>query len=203
MYFRVKDLEVNSWTGCSFLQFCDIENLAKISKNLAKLFEFTIGKIKIPKCFVLKNHKFCKGKKQNKKCLWSPWAYKLDKAPVHTGPNLAECLTQKQKVIKTFKNFFKLPIKINIFKQQGVCHTVTLPFTLKSILWQKKNYGNSNISPCKNNLIFKKNPLKEIKILQDIINSISNLKFQHKPKYHLPKILIWKQTYNYPGAKIP
>jgi hypothetical protein len=29
-----------------------------------------------------------------------------------------------------------------------VCHTVTLPFTLKSILMQTKNYGNSIISPC-------------------------------------------------------
>jgi hypothetical protein len=33
-------------------------------------------------------------------------------------------------------------------KKQGVCHVVPLPFTLKSILRQKKkNYGNSNISP--------------------------------------------------------
>jgi len=60
--------------------------------------------------------------------------------------------------------------------QQGVCqsvtHTVALPFTLKSILRQKKNYGNSNISPCKN-IIFQKqksskrdqNPLKDTKIL--------------------------------------
>jgi hypothetical protein len=31
--------------------------------------------------------------------------------------------------------------------KQGVCHIVALPFTLKSILRQKKNYGNSNISP--------------------------------------------------------
>jgi hypothetical protein len=29
--------------------------------------------------------------------------------------------------------------------QQGVCHDVALPFTLKIILKQKKNYGNSNI----------------------------------------------------------
>jgi hypothetical protein len=32
--------------------------------------------------------------------------------------------------------------------QQGVCHTVALPFTLKSILRKKKNYEKSNISPC-------------------------------------------------------
>jgi hypothetical protein len=56
--------------------------------------------------------------------------------------------------------------KIN---KQGVCHTVALPFTeKKSILRQKKNYGNSNISPCKN-IVFQKNPLKETKILQAII----------------------------------
>jgi hypothetical protein len=51
--------------------------------------------------------------------------------------------------------------------KQGVCHTVALPFTLKRILRQKKNYGNSNISPCKNYNL--KNPLKETKTLQDII----------------------------------
>jgi hypothetical protein len=39
--------------------------------------------------------------------------------------------------------------------KQGACHMVALPFTLKSILRQEKNYGNSNISPCKN-IIFKK-----------------------------------------------
>jgi hypothetical protein len=39
--------------------------------------------------------------------------------------------------------------------------TVALPFTLlKCILRQKENYGNSNISPCKN-IVFKKNPPKE------------------------------------------
>jgi hypothetical protein len=70
---------------------------------------------------------------------------------------------------------------------------MVLPFTLKSILKKKKNYENSNISPRKN-IIFKKNPLKETKIFQDIINSIiTNLNFQHKPKYHLPKILILKK----------
>jgi len=33
----------------------------------------------------------------------------------------------------------------------------------------------------------KKYPLKETKILQDIITRLTNLKFQHKPKYHLSK----------------
>jgi hypothetical protein len=75
---------------------------------------------------------------------------------------------------------------------------VALPFTLKSILRQKKNYGDSNISSCEN-ISFKKpskknqnasrNLLKETKMLQDII-TVTYLKFQHKPKYHLSKILI-------------
>jgi hypothetical protein len=39
--------------------------------------------------------------------------------------------------------------------KQGVSHTMALPFTSKSISKQMKNYGNSNISPCKN-IIFKK-----------------------------------------------
>ncbi len=50
----------------------------------------------------------------------------------------------------------------------------------------QKNDGNSNISQCKNNIIFFKtsqNPSK-------YSNSITNLKFQHKPKYHLSKTLI-------------
>jgi hypothetical protein len=71
--------------------------------------------------------------------------------------------------------------------KQGVCHTVALPFTFKSMLRQK-NYGNSNISPCKN-VIFKI-PLKETKILQDIITLDLIMKYQQKPKYHLSKILI-------------
>jgi hypothetical protein len=48
-----------------------------------------------------------------------------------------------------------------------MCHTMALPFALKKILKQKKNYGNSKISPCKN-IVFKKNPLKETELLQDI-----------------------------------
>jgi hypothetical protein len=85
------------------------------------------------------------------------------------------------------------PPTSQIFKKQGVCHTVTLPFTLKKILRQKKNYEISNISPCKN-IIFKKTPLKLTKILQDII--ITNLKFQKSSYKNRPIIY-------YLGAKIP
>ncbi len=52
------------------------------------------------------------------------------------------------------------------YMKQGVCHTVALPFTLRSILMQRKNYGNSNISPGKNiileQILYKK--LKSFKI---------------------------------------
>jgi hypothetical protein len=47
---------------------------------------------------------------------------------------------------------------------------LALPFTLKkSILRPKKNYGNSKFSPCKNLPNLQNNPLKETKILQDVI----------------------------------
>jgi hypothetical protein len=61
---------------------------------------------------------------------------------------------------KTLQNFYT-----RLF-EQGVCHTGALPSTLKGILKPKKNYENSNISPCKN-IIFKKSSKKH-KILQDI-----------------------------------
>jgi hypothetical protein len=65
------------------------------------------------------------------------------------------------------------------------CVTMALPFTLKNILRQKNNYGNINISPCRN-IIFKKNPLKETKLFQNIttlsliasFNTTQNIIFQ-------------------------
>jgi hypothetical protein len=67
--------------------------------------------------------------------------------------------------------------------QQGMCHTVALPFTVTCIVRQKKNYGNSNISPFKN-IIFKKSS-KRNQNPSRYSNSITNFNFQHKPKYHL------------------
>jgi len=89
-------------------------------------------------------------------------------------------------------------------KQACVSHCDLLPFTLKSILMQKKNYGNSNISPSKN-IIFKKNPPKEIKILQDIrtLYNSSQVSIQSQ------NILFQKSSFKsrpiiyYLGAKIP
>jgi hypothetical protein len=72
-----------------------------------------------------------------------------------------------------------------------VCDTVALPFTLKSILKKKKNYGNSNISPCKI-IIFKKSSKTNQNPSRYYNSILTNLKFQHKQKHHLSKLLIWK-----------
>jgi hypothetical protein len=53
-------------------------------------------------------------------------------------------------------------------------------------LW-KLNY----ISPCKN-IVFKKSSKTNQNPSIYYYNSVTNLKFQHKPKYHLSKILILK-----------
>jgi len=55
----------------------------------------------------------------------------------------------------------------------GLCHTVALPFTLKSILRVKKNSGNSIISPCEN-IIFKESS-KGIQDPSRCYNSIMSL----------------------------
>jgi hypothetical protein len=72
---------------------------------------------------------------------------------------------------------------------KGMCKTLALPFTLKIILMQKKNYGNSNISPYKT-IIFKKSFKRNQNPSRYFNSIITNLKFQHKPKYHLSKILV-------------
>jgi hypothetical protein len=57
---------------------------------------------------------------------------------------------------------------------------------------QKKNYENSNVLPWKNIILKKssKKKKKKPKSFKILYNSITNLKFQHKPKYHISKILI-------------
>jgi hypothetical protein len=69
--------------------------------------------------------------------------------------------------------------------KQRLCHTVALPFTYlktKEELWKPK------YSPCKY-IIFKKS-CRRNQNPSRYYNSITNLKFQHKPKYHLSKCLI-------------
>jgi len=69
--------------------------------------------------------------------------------------------------------------------KQGVCHIVALPFTLRKYFKAKKKFMETQIlSPCKN-IIFKKNSSKRNQNPSRYYNSITHLKFQHKPKYHL------------------
>jgi len=113
----------------------------------------------------------------------------------HTHPRSVQ---KKQKLLlcKFWPKVYK--------RNKGVCHIVTLPFTLKSILRQKKNYRNSNIISPSRNIIFQKSS-KRNQIPSRYYNSIiTNLKFQHKPK----SIMFQKSSYKnrsitYIGAKNP
>ncbi len=82
----------------------------------------------------------------------------------------------------------KVPMFNSYAFEQGVCHTAALPFTLRRIWRQKKNYENSNISSCK--YIISKKPSQRNQNPSKYHSSISNIKFQHKLKYHLSKVLI-------------
>jgi len=64
---------------------------------------------------------------------------------------------------------------------RGVSHCGLVIYIEKHVR-QKKNYGNSYISPCKN-IIFR-NSSKKNQNPSRYYNSGTNLKFQHKPKYH-------------------
>jgi hypothetical protein len=70
---------------------------------------------------------------------------------------------------------------------------MALPSTLKKYLKAKEELWklNSNISPCKKVPNLQKKSSKRNQNPSRYYNSIiTNLKFQHKPKYHLSKILI-------------
>jgi hypothetical protein len=65
-----------------------------------------------------------------------------------------------------------------------------LAIYIKKYLMQKKKYGNENqIFDHAKNIMFKESS-KGNQNPSRYYNSITNLKFQHKPKYHLSKILI-------------
>jgi hypothetical protein len=102
--------------------------------------------------------------------------------------NVTNSLTQSFKKHFTLKSQRAFNFTVPLKNKHRVCHTVALPFTLKSISRQKKNYGNSNISLYKN-VTFKKSS-KRNQNPSRYYNSVTNIKFQHKPKYHLSKILI-------------
>jgi hypothetical protein len=65
-------------------------------------------------------------------------------------------------------------------------------------LWKLKYF------PMQKYIIFKKCSKRNQNPSRYYNSIITNLKFQNKPKYHLSKILLKKQTYYYYlGAKIP
>ncbi len=74
-------------------------------------------------------------------------------------------------------------------QKQGVCHTMALAFTLKSISWQKRRimeiqiFHHAKIYSSKKSSKGNQNPSR-------YHNSMTNFKFQHKPKNHLSKILL-------------
>jgi hypothetical protein len=69
-----------------------------------------------------------------------------------------------------------------------VSHCGLALYIKKNLKSKEELWKHSNISPCKN-IIFQK-PSKRNQNPSKYHNSITNLKFQHRPKYHLSKILI-------------
>jgi hypothetical protein len=70
-----------------------------------------------------------------------------------------------------------------------VSHCGLAIYIKKYLKAKKKNYENSYISACKN-IIFKKSSKKNQNPSRYYNSITTNLKFQHKPKYHVSKILI-------------
>jgi hypothetical protein len=93
-----------------------------------------------------------------------PWILKSIQHALETchGPQSTKCVIGKVLIRNT-------RLATETFSSPSFwCVTMALPFTWKNILRKNKNYGNSNISPCKKKCS-KKNPLKETKFFQDII----------------------------------
>jgi hypothetical protein len=108
--------------------------------------------------------------------------------------NLKNCKIQWFKkfvgctMIYVHVGFFSNQSKIVNVNTMGCVTLWPCHLHFKSIIRQKKNYGISNISPCKN-IIFKKSS-KRNQNPSRYHKSVSNLKFQYKIKYHLSKILV-------------
>jgi hypothetical protein len=76
-------------------------------------------------------------------------------------------------------------------KQGVVCYTVALPIYIKKYFKAKEElWKNSNILACKN-IIFKKSSTTNQNPSR-YYNSITNVKFEHKPKYHLSQKFLYK-----------
>jgi len=72
-----------------------------------------------------------------------------------------------------------------------VCHTMALPFTLKEYLKAKDElWKPKNISSMQKYNLLKKSSKRNQNPSRYYNSIITNLNFQHEPKYHLSKILI-------------
>jgi hypothetical protein len=78
----------------------------------------------------------------------------------------------------------------------GLAGHIKKDLKAKEELWKLKYFTIAK------NIIFKKSS-KRNQNPSRYYNPITNLKFQHKPKYHLSKTLKQKKTYYYLGAKVP
>jgi len=91
---------------------------------------------------------------------------------------------------------------IKTCEQPGIYHTVALPFTLKSISRQKKNYGNSKYFTMEKYKCSKKSSQNPSRYHNSIITNLSsfntsqNIIFQKSSDKNRPIIY-------YLGAKIP
>jgi len=73
-------------------------------------------------------------------------------------------------------------------KPRCVSHRGLAIYMKKVSSGKRRSNENSNISPCKN-IIFKQSSKANQNPSRDY-NSVTNLKFQHKPNYQFSKILI-------------
>jgi hypothetical protein len=78
-------------------------------------------------------------------------------------------------------NLLYQKLSLTEFQTRGVSHCGLAIYIKHYLLRQKKNYGNSNIPPCKN-IIFEKSSKRNQNPSRFYNSIITNLKFRHKPK---------------------
>jgi hypothetical protein len=114
-----------------------------------------------------------------------PWILKSSQHALETchGPQNTKCVIRKVLIrnrglaIEKFSSpFFR-------------CVIMALPFTWKNILRENKKLGKFQYFTMQNYNLPKKKSFKRNQTPSRYHNSIINPKFQHKPKYHLSKIL--------------
>jgi len=83
--------------------------------------------------------------------------------------------------------------KITFLKEQGVYHHYGLAIYIKRYFKTKEELRKLKYFTMQKYTQSSKKPFKKNQNPSRYHSSITNLKFQYKPKYHLPKILIYKK----------